>query len=93
MANAEAVEAAKSSSRLYNFLLSAIATFTDIPNMHLYLTVYSSFIGPQDGVKWMMELKIKSSRTRALMNKKNMKNEFDIIGTIPIIVIDIVHLS
>ena len=41
----------------------------------------------------MMELKIKSSRTRALMNKKNMKNEFDIIGTIPIIVIDIVHLS
>ena len=89
MANAEAVEAAKSSSRLYNFLLSAIATFTDIPNMHLYLTVYSPFIGPQDGVKMETEWEKKFLLSQSINKSKMiMKNELVIIGTISIIVMD-----
>ena len=55
-----AEEAAKSSStRLYNSFPMAMTTFTGIPNMHLYSIVYSSFIGPQDGVKMKTDWKKK----------------------------------
>ena len=46
-------------NKTYNSFPMAMATFTGIPNMHLYLIVYSSFIGPQDGVKMKTDWKKK----------------------------------